>query len=64
MQKTKDSAVEGDNKAAHPDLRSDQRREALKAIGKFAAYTAPAMLLMTTAEKAAAAVSRPGTLLP
>jgi hypothetical protein len=36
-------------------IESDDRRNALKAIAKFAAYTAPVLLVMTTTSKVAMA---------
>ncbi len=37
-----------------PDSVDEERREALRRISRFGAYTAPAMLAMLTFEKAAA----------
>ena len=37
-----------------PGAVNDERRDALRLIGKFGAYTAPALLAMLASEKAAA----------
>jgi hypothetical protein len=44
-------------------IESDDRRNALKAIAKFAAYTAPVLLVMTTTSKVAMASVGPNPIL-
>jgi hypothetical protein len=50
------SSTEGDN-PGHDDSVNEARREALKRLGRYGAYTAPAMIALLAPDKAAAVVS-------
>jgi hypothetical protein len=57
MQKIEQNNDHQDDPAATDSGVDDARREAIQRIGKFAAYTAPAMLAMLTGTEKAAGAS-------
>jgi hypothetical protein len=59
MQNSEQKTDRQDDSAATDSEVDGARREAIGRIGKFAAYTAPAMLAMLTGEVRAQGISRP-----